>query len=314
MNMIHKVSAAAILLGLGGMFSFANASSISALDELLTQKQSSDLAVSINKSSRDQWRVGESIKLHVTSQKSCNLQMIHLDANGVAAVFELGKIKAGKETTFPKGIDFMSVEPPLGQDSIYVVCSKRKMPNLAKLSVPVVENVVEAEHVEAMGKQYVSKLGKKPLVSKVSYSVMGRNDEIALFSDDIVGFYTTRSRTIQRPKLDLNVNFDFRSAELNDDSKSFLDEVGKALNDQRMLGTKFELNGHTDDIGSDEYNLSLSSKRAVAVGQYLQSAHGVEASRVIPKGYGEALPKVENIDDETRAENRRVEFKLIRDL
>ena len=79
-----------------------------------------------------------------------------------------------------------------------------------------------------------------------------------------------------------------------------------------MLGAKFELNGHTDDIGSENYNMSLSAKRAHAVGEYLKRSHSIEGHRVVPKGYGESYPKVENINDENRAENRRVEFVLSR--
>lgn len=292
----------------------AGAPSTQELDDLFAEKQNADFSVSINNSARKEWRVGDSIKLHVKSKKACDLQMIHLDSNGVASLFNLGRVEANKETVFPKGVDYMSIEPPLGKDQIYAACSNKKMPQVDELSVPSTDNVVEADFVAKMSKRYASKLDKNALVAKLTYDVKGRNDELALVSDDIVSFYTIRSRTIKRPKLDLNVNFDFRSAELNDEGRALLDEVGKALNDDRMKGARFELNGHTDDIGSDEYNLDLSSQRAVTVGKYLQGAHKVDAGRVIPKGYGESAPKVENTDDDARAENRRVEFKLIRDL
>jgi len=289
------------------------ASALTPLDELAASSDPAALKVTINNSDRSQWRVGDSIKLHVTSNTDCNLQLIHVDANDVTSVFELGEVKAGQEAVYPQGVDFMSIEPPLGRDSVYAVCAEKKLPKLAKLRVSNRENVIEAKNLEKFAKRYTKKLPVGANISSLTYDVRGRNDELALVADDIVDFYSSRTRTIKRPKLDLNVKFDFRSAELSDNGKALLDEMGKALNNQRMAGAKFELNGHTDDIGSDSYNMSLSSKRAVAVANYLQSAHNVESERVIPKGYGESLPKVENLSDEARAENRRVEFRLIRD-
>lgn len=289
-------------------------SSIPQLDELIDKKQNAGLTISINDIDREEWRVGDSIKLHVLSENDCDLQMVHLDSNGVASVYSLGMIKANEKAVFPKGSDFMKIKPPLGQDSIYAACSGSPLPEMAKLSVANIDGVVEAKYVSEFAEQYVKALDANAGISKLSFRVKGRDEALALVSEDIVDFYASRSRTIKRPKLDLNVNFDFRSAELTDDAKELLNEVGKALNDNKMLGTKFELNGHTDDIGSEARNMSLSAKRAQAVGDYLKSAHLIDGQRVIPKGFGESYPKVENTTDENRAENRRVEFILSREL
>jgi len=297
-----------------GMSNAAVLSSIPQLDQLIDSNQNAGPAISINNIERQEWRVGESIKLHVLSKTDCDLQMVHVDSNGVASVFDLGEVKANEKAVFPKGSDFMEIKPPLGQDNIYTACSSSSLPEMAELGVASIDGVVEAENVSEFAQQYISALSADTGISKLSFEVKGRDEAVALVSDDIVGFYATRSRTIKRPKLDLNVNFAFRSAELTDDAKQLLDEVGKALNDNKMLGTKFELNGHTDDIGSEAANMSLSSKRAQAVGNYLKGTHGINGERVIPKGYGESFPKVENTNDESRAENRRVEFVLSREL
>ena len=295
--------------------SIANAaitSSIPQFEERINSGQSDELTISINEVDRQEWRVGDSIKLHVTSKNDCELQMVHLDSNGVASVFNLGMIKANEKAEFPKGSDFMTVQPPLGQDNIYAACSGAPLPKMEQLAVSNIDGVVEAADVKEFAQQYINALDTDARIAKLSFKVKGRDETLALISDDIVDFYVSRSRTIQRPKLDLAVNFEYRSAELTDDAMVLLNEVGKALNNQKMLGAKFDLNGHTDDIGSENYNMSLSAQRAHAVGEYLKRSHSIEGHRVVPKGYGESYPKVENINDENRAENRRVEFVLSR--
>jgi OOP family OmpA-OmpF porin len=72
---------------------------------------------------------------------------------------------------------------------------------------------------------------------------------------------------------------------------------------------KVEIRGHTDSIGSDAFNQTLSEKRAQAVKDYLVSK-GVDPNRLTVKGMGEADPVATNDTPEGRAQNRRVEFKV----
>lgn len=73
--------------------------------------------------------------------------------------------------------------------------------------------------------------------------------------------------------------------------------------------TNILIEGHTDDVGTEDYNMGLSEKRARAVRDYLVNA-GVPSSRLITKWYGESQPKVENNSDSNRALNRRVNFVI----
>jgi outer membrane protein OmpA-like peptidoglycan-associated protein len=73
--------------------------------------------------------------------------------------------------------------------------------------------------------------------------------------------------------------------------------------------TNILIEGHTDNVGTEEYNMSLSKRRADAVGNALKAA-GVSASRLIIRWYGETQPIVENNSDENRALNRRVQFVI----
>lgn len=99
------------------------------------------------------------------------------------------------------------------------------------------------------------------------------------------------------------------STTLTDEARTVLDPAAAALMGQQDL--KVEIGGHTDAQGSDAANQRLSQRRADAVRQYLVGK-GVEASRLTAKGYGEAEPVASNDTPAGRAENRRVEFKIVR--
>ncbi|NOS56823.1 MAG: OmpA family protein, partial [Cyclobacteriaceae bacterium] len=73
---------------------------------------------------------------------------------------------------------------------------------------------------------------------------------------------------------------------------------------------KVEIDAHTDDIGSDNYNLILSNKRAKSVMEYL-TQNSIPVERFSAKGYGETQAKFKNDSDENRAKNRRVELKIL---
>ena len=73
---------------------------------------------------------------------------------------------------------------------------------------------------------------------------------------------------------------------------------------------RLEIQGHTDDVGDDAKNLDLSQRRAESVKAYLV-AQGIDEGRLEAKGFGETVPIADNKTKAGRAENRRVEFKLI---
>jgi outer membrane protein OmpA-like peptidoglycan-associated protein len=105
---------------------------------------------------------------------------------------------------------------------------------------------------------------------------------------------------------DLVVNFDYNSDVLTPKAKQNLDEFAKALKDARLSTSSFLVEGHTDGRGSDSFNLTLSERRANTVVRYLVD-HGVDVSKLAPKGYGESKPRTPNPLDPV---NRRVETRL----
>jgi OmpA-OmpF porin, OOP family len=105
--------------------------------------------------------------------------------------------------------------------------------------------------------------------------------------------------------LSLPVHFAFDSAKIESSARPQLDALAAGI---KLLppNQKVVVEGHTDAVGSDGYNMSLSQRRAAAVKQYLVSVHGIEAARLKDIGFGLSRP----IDgtDPLDAENRRVQF------
>ncbi len=101
------------------------------------------------------------------------------------------------------------------------------------------------------------------------------------------------------------VNFAFNSADLTADAKKNLNAVAEIFIE--FPDTELLIEGHTDDIGSADYNLKLSRRRADSVVAYLK-AHGVAANRFSVKAFGETAPRFDNATKEGQAKNRRVEI------
>jgi outer membrane protein OmpA-like peptidoglycan-associated protein len=103
------------------------------------------------------------------------------------------------------------------------------------------------------------------------------------------------------------VLFDFGKSDLTDASRRSLDKIVEVFNN--YPDTNIEVQGHTDDKGTEEYNQGLSVRRAVTVTDYLNNK-GIVNSRLNVKGFGELAPKYDNASDDGRTQNRRVEFLI----
>jgi len=101
-----------------------------------------------------------------------------------------------------------------------------------------------------------------------------------------------------------SVTFDFDRAELKPEFIDPLGDVASTLNNYPNF--LIDVIGHTDSVGGADYNQSLSQRRAEAVVNHLVTQHGVDRSRLVPRGYGESQPVASNETEEGRAENRRV--------
>ena len=106
-------------------------------------------------------------------------------------------------------------------------------------------------------------------------------------------------------KIASRIYFDLNSYQVNQESKVALDGLVNVLNQNK--NKKIRIEGHTDNIGSEEFNMSMSRKRVKAIYDYLVKK-GISKSRLSTKAFGESQPLVSNFDEEGRDVNRRIEF------
>jgi OOP family OmpA-OmpF porin len=115
--------------------------------------------------------------------------------------------------------------------------------------------------------------------------------------------------TYESMNLNANALFDFDSDVLKDEGKAALDAVGDKIQSKGASVVDVDVIGHTDSIGSEEYNQQLSLRRATSVKDYIVTK-GVDASIIDVSGKGESQPVADNSTKEGRAQNRRVEVRI----
>ncbi|MBR0757078.1 OmpA family protein [Bradyrhizobium jicamae] len=108
-----------------------------------------------------------------------------------------------------------------------------------------------------------------------------------------------------KPKIDLEIHFDYNSADIAKSSTQAVAELGKALSDPSLKGSTFVVAGHTDAIGGEEYNQGLSERRADTIKRVLVEKYGLTGSNLVTVGYGKTKPKDPNAPMDPT--NRRVQ-------
>lgn len=184
--------------------------------------------------------------------------------------------------------------------------------------------IVDIEKNEVIAKMMSNAATGKYLISLPSgknYSITVKAEDYLFHSENVnVPAATSYQEIIKDIKLKpinvgativlSNIFFDFNKSTLRDISKTELDNLISLLTDKypKMV---IEIGGHTDNVGSMDYNTKLSTNRAKAVVDYLIN-HGIASERLSYKGYAFTVPIATNDTEEGRQQNRRVEFKIIK--
>ena len=108
--------------------------------------------------------------------------------------------------------------------------------------------------------------------------------------------------------INLTVVFDTDSAQLTPQAMDALDALGRALSNRQLADYRFRIEGHTDTVGTPDYNTALSERRAAAVAAYLTSKFGVAKARLEPVGVGEQGLLVPTPPQTPELRNRRVQI------
>jgi outer membrane protein OmpA-like peptidoglycan-associated protein len=106
-----------------------------------------------------------------------------------------------------------------------------------------------------------------------------------------------------------DIFFSLDSDEIRKESDPRLKDIAAVL--KKHPDWKLKVEGHTDSLAADDYNLKLSQRRAAAVKTALVSRYGIDGARLVPEGLGETKPRASNDTLAGRARNRRVELVRI---
>jgi len=137
--------------------------------------------------------------------------------------------------------------------------------------------------------------------------VHGASDEQVVVVEEVVEEVVV-AEPAEAVRVELDVKFDFDKAQVKPESYGDIKNLADFLTQYPQTTTVVE--GHTDSVGSDSYNQTLSERRANAVRDVLVNQYGVGSDRVNAVGYGESRPVADNASADGRAVNRRVEAEV----
>jgi len=161
---------------------------------------------------------------------------------------------------------------------------------------------------------------KKPLTRGLSVGPQQQVDPAAAAAEDKlvqkIRGRSTRSLSISereeiativkdKPKIDLEINFNYNSADISAKSLPSVRALGRALSNADLKGSTFVVAGHTDAAGSEAYNQDLSERRADSIKRYLVDQFGINGSDLVTVGYGKS--KLKDPNQPMAEVNRRVQ-------
>jgi outer membrane protein OmpA-like peptidoglycan-associated protein len=177
------------------------------------------------------------------------------------------------------------------------------------------EDVTEDQIVRALAP------AKKPLTRGLSVGPQSRTDPAAAAAEErfvqTIRDRPTRSLSAtereeiativkDKPKIDLEINFDYNSADISAKSLRSVQALGRALSNPDLKGSTFVVAGHTDAAGGEAYNQELSERRAGSIKRYLVDKFGIAGTDLVTVGYGKT--KLKDPANPLAEVNRRVQI------
>jgi outer membrane protein OmpA-like peptidoglycan-associated protein len=191
-------------------------------------------------------------------------------------------------------------------------CATKKWVNDQVSAFGQVTNTKINENTESIeqNQKQISDLSAKQASLEKDVAKLSETAKDALMRADKAGKLAKGKFLYEVTLTDNDVQFGFDKADLSDSAKAALDAFAKKA--KSMTGNAYiEVQGHTDNIGSENYNLKLGYKRAEVVMRYLNMEQGLPLFRMNVTSYGEYKPIGDNSTKQGRAQNRRVTLVVL---
>jgi outer membrane protein OmpA-like peptidoglycan-associated protein len=213
----------------------------------------------------------------------------------------------------PIGTESYVVKPPLGTEQMIVLFSNRPLDSLFSGGAGAIDFGADRAHAEYLVRKFDQLKSSGVLVAtRKCHYIVGTPAGGTEYTTRGIIFQVEGARHTAKPgsasaTIPSRVEFEFDSDQLTDRGKRDLDEFGEALA-TNLADRAVVLEGHTDDVGTDDYNLALSQRRAEAARRYLIDSFGLDQSKIIAQGKGKSNPIAGNDNETERSRNRRVDF------
>jgi outer membrane protein OmpA-like peptidoglycan-associated protein len=263
---------------------------------------------------------GSDLQLLLSSDITASVAVVIVDAQHRVRLHALHRpdsgdqLVPGTELRYPD-LSFgetLYADVPVGKATVWVIASDKTLftasgePGM-KSGDPADESALVQQLQQAQRRGMVSQILTRPIwIDVVAPAV-----KEFVSKDDFVSFYAVRTRGVKNADRGFRIGFRKNSAELDDWSQRQLKAVGEGMRSPQLSAFQFEIDGHTDDTGTAEYNMALSRRRADSVRNFLAAQMGVPASRLKTEGFGDTQPAVQTKDEAAREQNRRVVIRRL---
>jgi outer membrane protein OmpA-like peptidoglycan-associated protein len=260
---------------------------------------------------------GSNFQVRIAVEDEARIAIVLVNAEGKAQVkipqraVDGDRLSRGTEMLFPDLLsgETLYADMPVGKGYVYVIGSQS--PIFAAATENDAAPWVAADRVlEKIAAARQADPTLRLAMQRLPLHVVAPAIKDFVSTEDFVQFYGVGTRSVTNADRGFRIEFATASAQLTDWSRRQLDAVSKGMTDQRLARYPFVIEGHTDDVGTDEYNLDLSARRARSVFQYLAS-RGVTEKRLTTQAVGESKPQVEGTTEAARAANRRVVIRRV---
>ena len=288
--------------------------------------------------------IGDRLVYHVRTDKPAYFTFVFVDAKGSISILKpdaLDDSTASNSLMYPSDDKSKAYQglilqaDPLGRETIYLLASDQKLPteffnidsqsdyanygeNITEIKALITRLNAQKQTTKLAVKRYTYLVDSDTQISTrgIRREVSDRMEEVenSVNSVAVAAPETPAIDPVTSTPLDINdINFEYDSDLLTSTGVNQLEILGSELLDRQEQDDmpRIQLTGHTDSIGSADYNMELSEQRSMASKRFLINEFGLPADYIETYGKGESAPVESNDTDAGRAKNRRVEFVIV---